>query len=260
MREFKIDELHVSEMKMYFKCGYAFKRRYIDGIIRPPAMVLILGSAVHTGVEKNLINKIENKKELPIGDVLDATNDSFKAEMLNGVSISNDEKLAGVTSTKRAALKMALGLAELHHAEIAPKIEPIAVEKSFILKAKGFNIGGKIDVVEDGALRDTKTAKKSPIESQLNSDMQPTVYSMAHYLDTGSIPEFKYDHLIKTKTPKQKTTVLKKKTKEDFSALLARFTLARDMIKKGIFMPAEPASCWWCSSGWCSYFDDCPYR
>ena len=271
-------KLHWSQISMLCRCGQQFNFRYIQGIVKPPAIALIVGSATHVSIEKNLRNKMEKKVLLPDEEVRQAAADDvnrrWQEEGADLSSLDEDEVGKGEKTIRGEAVDMAVSLSSLHGRELAPSIEPIHLERKWDVAIDGFpcDLQGTIDVQERvdwlpaqlpdqliapiTRIRDTKTRKASPPEGTADKDEQLTMYALAAKVLDGHIPELAMDFLVKTKTPKAKTQATHR-DQADFEPLLARIAAASRCIETGVFIPCAPDH-WVCARRWCGYFDMCP--
>lgn len=266
-------QLHVSMLDMLSRCGIQFERRYGArfGIwhkeeILPPGIALLVGTATHKAVEANLNHKIDTGELLPSEQVAETTRDSFHAAFDRQEVMLDPEEAVNVKKTVGDATDQAVALALLHHAELAPTLQPVAVEKRFVIETNGypFDLAGQIDIVEAGdGIRDTKTASKSPAEHVARS-MQMAMYSLSHQVETGRLPaKVSIDSLVKTKVPKLVTVqaVPEAEWVDPLLKRMHRFMEIIDAAKSGakVFTPAD-ASHWCCSPRFCGYFATCEFR
>lgn len=252
-----------SQMSMLSRCPVQFEWRYIKGVIRPPAVALIVGSGTHKSIEANMREKQEHGKLLPDNVVMDAARDAVNERWKEGVALDDEEKSRGEKSVRGDAVDTAVSLAYLHHTDLAPDIRPEHVEREWriVIPEASRDIIGYIDIQEredrNWTIRDTKTSGKSPpADAAWNSD-QLTMYALASHVLDKRIPPLALDYLVKTKTPKtvvQTTT----RTIEDFQPLLARISVALKLIDAGVFMPCAQDS-YVCSRKFCGYWSQCVY-
>ena len=272
-------EIHASWLTTLFRCGEQFRRRYILGEKKPPAVALITGSATHKSIEKNLQEKIISGNLLPEDVVTEIAYEEVDKRWENGVELDKDERELGERKMKNIAEKQAIACSLAHYKELAPKIQPIAVEDTFEFTIKGtdWKIKGTSDIEErigkDGIiLRDTKTANKKHPANSADVDRQLTMYSLKIYKQTGKMPDkITKDVLVK---PSIKKLLDIKNIKElppvevqvlethrnvaDLEPLLNHIAIAIKQIEAGIFPPTNPEN-WWCSPRFCGYYDTCPY-
>lgn len=246
---------------MLSKCGVQFQYRYLDGIKIPPAVALVVGTAVHKGVAADLTEKIAKGTLLPEEQVKDIARDALVAEWQKGVTLDEDYSAMGEKKAEAAATDTAVALARLHHTQVAPGINPTHVERPWVLDITGLPIqlAGTIDVQEGlKVLRDTKTASKSPAAETADKSLQLTTYALAVKMHDGAIPEkFALDYLVNTKTPKL-VQLESKRTDQDFKHLQARIYQAHRMIETGVFQPAAVDS-WICTPRFCGYWGMCEF-
>ncbi len=254
-------QLHVSGLNMLSKCGAQFERRYINGEKVPPGVSLVMGTAVHKAVAADLTEKITAGKLLPAEQVQDIARDALAAEWQKGVVLEEDYAALGEKKAAAVATDTAVSLAELHHEEAAPRLQPTHVERPWVLDIEGLpvQLAGTIDVQEGlKSIRDTKTSKKSPAADAADSSLQLTTYCLAVRQHDGAVPEkVGLDFLVHTKVPKL-VQIESKRTDADFQHLLERVYQASRMIEAGLFMPA-PLEAWWCSARWCGYHATCKF-
>ena len=260
----EIKALHQSSTNTALRCGEQFRRRYVEGEIIPPSIAAGRGTGVHKGNDANLKQKIQSKEDLPLSDIKDATRDGFLFAFRNGVYVPREERSA----TKRLlneGLNDALRCAEVYTEQVAPKIQPIAVEQKFLIKVQDLPLplAGTMDYQEKPLVGDIKTSTRTWAKDREKKEIQPIFYSLVHENEKGVRPTFRYDVLIArrgkngpTSTDYQELTV--NPTDNDYMALFFKLRLVCDMIEKGIFVPANPTS-WWCDEKWCGYWHTCPY-
>jgi hypothetical protein len=255
-------------MGMFARCGEQYRRRYIKGEKLLPGVALILGSGVHKGIEPNMIAKRDTGELLPIEQVQEITasavNERWESE---DIALTEEEKAKGWQVVKGETVDTAVSLAGVHHAQLAPIIQPLHVERKMEVDIKGFDhsLVGIIDLQEKpwgelkvGRVRDTKTRAASPPQGTADKMLQLTVYSAMVKAIDGDFPELAVDYLIKTKTPKAITETTTRKER-DYKAFLRRMEQMSEAILKEVFNPASRENSWMCDPRWCGYFDTCPY-
>lgn len=253
--------LSPSQLDMAAKCGLQWQYRYVDGLKIPPAVAMVIGTATHKSIEKNLRSKMEAKTLLPEQEVVQIASEALSNTWAGeGPVLSDDEKEQGEIKVKGAAVDTAVSLARLHHRVMAPGIQPLHVEREVYLELTGFphDLKGFLDIQEADGIRDTKTASKSPSGDEAASSTQGKFYSLARTVLDGLPPaKFSLDYLVKTKEPKA-VTVSAQIDEDDHRRLLLRVEKVSNMIQKGTFTPA-PHDAWYCSARWCGYWSRCPF-
>jgi len=151
-------------------------------------------------------------------------------------------------------------LAELHHVDLAPEINPSLIEERLEIKLPGFplDLVGYPDVVEvDGTIRDLKTRARKPAPGDAGLDLGLAFYNLGFEIKEGrTAPALMLDVLTKTKIPKRYTDVVPADASS--APLIQRIERAALAIESGAFMPADPGH-WKCSAKFCDYYDDCPW-
>jgi len=257
-------QLHQSHLALLYKCGYKFSRAVLDGEKEPPTVPLVVGTATHTTVAKNLNHKIDKGTLLTKEAIQDYSKDDFIKEWQESPVVLNEEEVAqGLKKTKDFAQDQARELIIAHHYDIANKINPKIIERKWVLKAKEFDydLAGQMDIDEGNQIRDTKTMKVNGGQRIVDLSEQYTFYALAKYTIDGIMPDFVIqDNLIKpTKTRSAYGIIYKStRTKEDFKIAVSRFALACEIIKKGSFVPANPIDPL-CSPKFCGFYPTCPY-
>lgn len=265
-------QLHVSMLEMMSRCGIQFQRRYgarfdcwEEEEIMPPGIALVTGISVHKAVEANLRNKmIEGGQLLAREQVATVADEEFRGIWQGGVMLTDDEAI-NVNKTFGGAVDQTVALALLHHDNLAPIINPVAVEEKFvILMGDGYpyDLAGKKDIREAQAIRDTKTKAATPPDGAARS-LQMSMYCMAEKVAKRGLPKKVYlDFLVKTKTPK---VVIREAVPEAswIQPLMRRIERAIEIIQsvkegKGQFTPADPEH-WCCSRRFCGWHATCPY-
>lgn len=254
--------LSVTQLDMLSKCGEQYRRRYLEGEIIPPGIALVVGSATDKAVSSDLQHKVDTGELLEAEAVSEIARDTVVVTVdHSGILLTEEELSLGLKAVKGQAVDKAVRLALLHHRGLAPHLEPTHVQRWWRIELDGYprDLVGIIDVQEGArAVRDTKTASKSPAADAAHSSDQLTMYAMACQVLDGAIPErLTLDHLVDTKEPKLVTLETTRQV-EDFLPILSRVETALNAIEKGVFVPARQQD-WWCSTKWCGYADTCRY-
>lgn len=186
-----------SQINTYLRCPAQYYFRYIKGLIMPPSASLTKGKAVHAGNEFNYRQKIESKTDLPVSRVLDYTASAFD-EFAQETDFEGKDKGKELDST--------IQLTKLYHEEVAPSVQPVAVEEKVEVSFDNteYTLLGYIDVLDDnGNIRDTKTTGRTPSEETIANSLQLSAYSLAHRQLTGKEENsIVLDYLVSTKQPK----------------------------------------------------------
>lgn len=246
---------------MLYTCPMRYEWRYVKGIKTPPGIALVTGTSTHAAVEKNLRNKLAKGVLLSEDEVADIARDTVhKVWDREGVLLDEDERAEGEAAVKGKTIDVAVALSRLHHQTLAPTIEPLALERTFLLTLNNFplDLAGTIDIEEATRLRDTKTYGKTPSQGAVDRSLQLSLYGLAKRMVDGRDPdELCLDVILKNKTPQVKVFKTTR-TDQDYTQLLRRVEVAARLIESGCFSPCAPDS-WQCSKKFCGYYDICDF-
>lgn len=273
MSEQKKPHLSPTQLGMLEKCGVQYQFRYLDKLkAKPPGANLHVGRGVHHAVELDLTEKMANAVLLPTEQIVDLARDGTLASMEeSGLSLEEHDTIA---VAKGFAVDKAVRLAQLHHAELAPELQPVAVERKFRVELKGYpyDLVGVIDVEEERewthgdaggivrVVRDTKTSAKSPAKDAADTSSQLTFYAAGKLALDGVLPDkLVLDTLVDLKRGPEIRYSETTRDMADVQMLLRRVERATQVIQAGAFMPANPATDWYCSAKWCGYHSQCPF-
>jgi hypothetical protein len=254
-------------ISMLQRCGEQFRRRYgarfgwadTEEII-PPSVSLVIGINTHKTIEKNLTSKIETGALLPTEEIKDTARDLATKSWDEEILLDPEEVLAKA-QVQADSVDTTISLSVLHHEVLAPTLRPKTIERRWVIQLEGFpyDLGGTWDIQEeDGVLRDTKTAAKSPTQNDADRSDQLTLYSMASKICENVAPPYMcVDTLVKLKEPKLITFATTRDQAQNES-LLRRIERAAEVIDGGRFMPANPTD-WWCNPRFCGYAPTCKF-
>lgn len=258
-----IDSIHQSSLGAALRCGEQFRRRYVMGHIIPPGIAAGRGTGVHAASKANLRQKIQTRVDLSLSDIKDATRDGYVHAFESGVYLAKEDR-AAKDRLLNEGLEDALRCATVYRNEVAPKLQPIAVEEKFKIDVGlPLLLAGMMDYQDLPIVGDLKTTSKKWAEGQIKQEIQPIFYSFVHEHEKGIRPKFIYHILIARRGKKGPTSEELQEqeiipTDNAYKSLFAKLRLFCEMIKKGVFMPANPSS-WWCTPKWCGYYYTCPY-
>jgi putative RecB family exonuclease len=230
--------LSVSQLKMYLRCPLQYKFRYIDGLIIPPRSELTLGKSIHGTLEENYRQKIKTEIDLPLEYITDLFSDRWEKAVVDTI-FEEDEKPGRVKDDGIALLKT-------YHTVVAPKVQPIEVERGFNLPIddQNYTLKGYIDLIDrDNLIVDHKTTKRSMRQDMIDSDLQLTTYSLAYRELVGKKEKgLRFDVMVRTKEPKiQQIETYRRQ--EDIDRLMKLFRRVNKAIESGIFYPNENFMC-----------------
>lgn len=258
------DVWHQSHLGMYLRCGLQYQYRYVDGIVRPPALRMVSGTAGHKGVQVDIQSKIDTG-ELATGEqVKDAVSDEYERRLsLEGAQLDEEERLEDLDKVIGKHKDRAIEGALVYHELVAPKLNPIATERPFRISPPGrpYKLAGAMDIQELSGVRDLKFRARSRYQEEADNSIQLTMYALAVRVLDGELPaRVGLDNVVKP--PKKGTafvkTVWSTRGLEDIKRLLRYTDWADSAKKRGDFHPADPTA-WCCSPKWCGYWEICPF-
>lgn len=241
--------LSVSQINSYLRCPAQYYFSYVRGIKMPPTKALTVGKVVHSAIEQNYKQKMESGVDLPIEVVRDIAAEEFNKQV-QFTDWGDDDP----GKVKDETIRMV----ELYHTEVAPGITPVAVELRVEVEFENvdYSLLGFIDLIDqDGFIRDTKTASRTPSDDEAAKSLQLTAYTLAYQCRYGCDPAgVKLDYLVNTKTPKY-IQLQASRTQQDVDRFLRLIGKVAGAISAGHFYP-NPTS-FLCSEKNCQYWQNC---
>jgi len=269
------------------RCGEMFRRRHIEGERRPRTLPQARGTAVHAAAREANLRRMD-AAVMSVEEAEDVAADAFEREVQDGITPSGD----AVDGEARpddvdAAKDFAVDLGGLYAKVVAPTLDVVAVERKVIVRPRDSDlvVHGTMDVITREpasvslvgqlraslgleeqetveVIRDAKTSEKSPAASAAERSQQLTMYGMIRSAETGALPgKYVLDYLVRTPGRGLRRHVPLETTRDarDVAALVRRINVAVAAVKRGVFVPADPALSWWCAPRWCEFWSDCPF-
>lgn len=252
-----IRHISPSMLGLYCNCQEAFRRRYIEGEIIPPAIAMAVGTGVHKAAEINHLQKIESGFDMRIDDLQDAAADGFR----NAIEDSG----VYFTGTRQELQKelgkgsdLSVRMAGLYGKQIAPKIQPVAAELKLSACHEDLAVPflGIVDVVNQGnVVADLKTANKKWRTGKEKESLQPAIYKYLLKKNYGH--DFGFDFHVLAYDGNVQHIEMRDKENIGYVVNLAKALL--NSVDTGCYMPAVPGH-WLCSDKWCGYHGTCRAR
>lgn len=245
-----------SQLVTYRRCPEAWRRRYVEGDIRPPGVAAFIGTGVHMADQEAFKVKLNCGLGLPPSQMADiAVAELDRRIESEGMQV--DRSLAIDTAYGHDA---AAAIARMHSVTVVPSYAPAMVESGFSIElpTAGTKLVGFVDLVDDvGRVIDIKTTGRSRSVRDVRESTQLTVYALAAMQATGSIPS---SVLLDVTNRDDRTRKVLESTRgvDDFRALASQVTAVLTGIRSGSFPPAAEGS-WYCCRKWCGYFADCKF-
>lgn len=236
--------LSISQMYTFMDCPARWMFKYLRGLPDPPNSNLSLGSAVHEAIGRNMAEKVITERDLDTADVLAVYRATWESKL--------EETEFTPEENPEAIGKEGEGLVAKYMAEVAPTVQPAAVEVYVHGAIGGVKVQGHVDLLcADGSIRDNKTAKSSPSKISGHTMLQLTTYEM---LCPGASEQVVVDTMVRNKTPKlvqlQHTI-----TAQDRLAPERIYPLAQATMRAGYFMPNRTSNL--CSRKNCAHWRAC---
>ncbi len=236
--------LSPSQLRCFMDCQvrwwFKYDLRYLD----PPTGKFALGKAVHAALALNFEQKMESYEDLPIAGVIALFREAWAMER-EQTEFRDDEDPAELAACGENLLAKYLD-------EVAPAIEPAAVELHVEGEIAGVSVQGWIDLLDvNGRILDIKTSARKPSSIAPEHRFQIATYAQ---LTPGANGEARIDTLVKTKSPglvKQSFTI----TDQDILATRALYPLAQTIMRSELYMPNRLSMN--CSRRNCSFWRDC---
>lgn len=228
---------------------------------RPPRIVMVVGSSVHSGAEANFKQKIESHEDLREADVV---GEAIAAYELNSPEAEldyedrdrNRKAVIGEKKDKTARVMCA------HCQKLAPGIQPIMVEarQEITLPKIGKTFLGFIDLVDDAEnIRDLKITSRAKSQNDADTSLQLSSYWLTYQALTGNAPaSVGLDCLVDGKRGVKLKSVNSQRTKQNLQRLVNTIMAVDTAIQAGNFPPCAPDN-WICSPRFCGYWDTCKY-
>jgi hypothetical protein len=236
--------LSPSSLNRFSQCQVKW---FYSKVLRLPetrGAALALGSAVHDALLGNYRVKLELGEMMPIADVVTLFGD-FLSEQLDQCVLGPDDDPQDLKDCGEIMVK-------LYMDQVAPTIEPAAIEKRVEGKIGDVPVCGYIDLLDtSGRVIDLKTAAKKPAGVQAPYRNQVATYSMLEPAASGVA-------CVSTLT-KTKTVALHQQTFEVTDAdrrLTERlYSISRDQMRSGLYLPNRDS--YTCSRTYCSHWERC---
>jgi CRISPR/Cas system-associated exonuclease Cas4 (RecB family) len=236
--------LSPSQVRSFMDCQTRWWFKY--GLKVPDAATgnQALGRAVHSALGENFAQKMETREDLAIEGVLALFREAWASER-DQTEFRDEENLQEIAATGEA-------LVAKYMKQVAPTIEPAAVEIQVHGEISGVPVRGWIDLLDvEGRVIDIKTAKARPSTIEPMHKFQVATY--AHLLP-GASGEGRIDTLVKTKTP-QVISQNFQITIEEMRAAQILYPAAQAAMRKQHYMPNRLSMM--CSRRNCSYWRHC---
>ncbi|MFN7998326.1 MAG: PD-(D/E)XK nuclease family protein [Bryobacteraceae bacterium] len=239
-----VSVLSPSQVRCFLDCPARWWFKYGLQLPERKNSSLALGLAVHQALEVNFREKIETREDLETTGVLMVFREAWM-EQVPQTDFMPDESQGDLR-------RLGERLVAKYMDEVAPRVEPAAVELDVRGQIAGIPVRGRVDILDvEGRLIDFKTASRRP--STVSSDY---AFQLATYqqLTPGASGEVRIDSLVKTQTVQivqQAYTV----DDSDIRATQVLYPMAQKAMGSGMYCPNRQSML--CSQKHCSFWKNC---
>ena len=182
--------LSPSQVRCFFDCPARWWFKYRLQLPERKNSSLALGLAVHQALEVNFREKLETQEDLETTGVLMVFREAWM-EQVPQTEFTSDESQGDLR-------RLGERLVAKYMDEVAPKVEPAAVELDVQGEISGVSVRGRLDVLDvEGRLIDFKTASRRPSCVSPDYAFQLATYQQ---ITPGASGEVRIDSLVKTQT------------------------------------------------------------
>ena len=236
--------LSPSQVRCFMECQTRWWFKYGLKYADPPTGNLAVGRAVHAALGHNFAQKVETYEDLPTLGVQALFRESWAMEC-EETEFRDEENPAEFAATGEA-------LVARYMDEVAPLIEPAAVELRVEGEIGGVKVQGWVDILDvEGRVVDIKTARAKPTSIEPMHRFQTATYCQ---LTPGASGKGRIDTLVKTKTP-QVISQSFEVTANDLRAAQTLYALAQHAMRAEVYMPNRLAMT--CSRRSCAFWRNC---
>lgn len=239
-----VDVLSPSQVRTFMDCQARWYFRYRRHLPDPPTGSLALGRAVHAALCENFRQKIETAEDLPVTGVVALYRLAWHEEA-ERTEFRDDEDAAEIGKSGES-------LVTKYMDEIAPFLQPTAVEVAVEGEIAGVPVQGVVDLIdEEGQIIDLKTRSRRPTAIPPADVFQVTTYRQLLPAATDLVW---IDSLIRTKSV-QVVRHSRQLIPDDFRATNTLYPLARQAMRSGTYMPNRLSL--YCSRRHCPFWREC---
>lgn len=233
--------LSPSQVRCFFDCQARWWFKYGLHLPERKNSSLALGLAVHQALEVNFREKIETREDLETAGVVCVFREAWMEQVPQTV-FTADESQGDLRRTGER-------LVSKYMDEVAPTVEPAAVELDVQGEISGVAVRGRVDVLDvEGRLIDFKTASRRPSSVSPDYAFQLATYQQ---ITPGASGEVRIDSLVKTQTVQivqQAYTVWD----ADVRATQVLYPMAQKAMGSGMYCPNRQSML--CSQKHCSFW------
>jgi len=236
--------LSPSQVRCFFDCPARWWFKYGLQLPEQKNSSLALGLAVHQALEVNFREKIDTHEDLETTGVLCVFREAWMEQVPETVFAPDESQGDLRRQGERLVAK--------YMDEVAPAVEPAAVELDVQGEIAGVQVRGRVDVLDvEGRLIDFKTASRRP--SCVSPDY---AFQLATYrqITPGASGEVRIDSLVKTQAV-QIVQQAYSVGEQDIRATQILYPMAQKAMRSGMYCPNRQSML--CSQKHCSFWKEC---
>jgi hypothetical protein len=236
--------LSPSQVRCFLDCPARWWFKYGLQLPERKNSSLALGLAVHQALEVNFREKLETHEDLETIGVVMVFREAWM-EQVPQTEFTLDESQGDLR-------RLGERLVAKYMDEVAPKVEPAAVELDVQGSISGVAVRGRVDVLDvEGRLIDFKTASRRPSCVSPDHAFQLATYQQ---ITPGASGEVRIDSLVKTQTV-QIVQLAYTVGEPDIWATQVLYPMAQKAMGSGMYCPNRQSLL--CSHTHCSFWKHC---
>ncbi|MGH9667432.1 MAG: PD-(D/E)XK nuclease family protein [Bryobacteraceae bacterium] len=238
--------LSPSQVACFTDCSAKWWFKYGLKMPDPKNANLALGIAVHESIGQYFRARMAGAAaDLEPEDAAAAFEHAWARQLEGDTVLRDEDDPEEIRATGRI-------LVSRYAAEIAPSIEPAAIEEPVEGVIAGVRVQGKVDIREtNGRLRDIKTASRKPCGVSAQHAFQLATYLQ---ITPAAANVAVVDTLVKTKTP-QLIQSFHRIDDQQIRATQRMYPLAQEAMRAGLYIPNRASNL--CSRKSCAFWRSC---
>lgn len=237
-----------SKLADYLRCPAFYYFRHVAALEVPSDPDTVIGSAAHAGIEQVLRARAGMDAEDPQAAVIGRVQEEAPY-------LAPDDE--GNLPDPEALARESWQIVQVYQDQIATTFEPVAVEQRMEATIAGVRVTCVLDVIDsEGRIRDTKTSKRKPTQTDLDENLQATMYDIAFTQNYGQPPKgMVFDYLLRRKSGIEAMSFpVRERTDADRNRLTRIVEEVVQAAESGRFYP-NPLNKYGC--GRCPFRDAC---
>jgi hypothetical protein len=236
--------LSPSQAATFLQCSAKWWFKYGLLLPEPKTASLAFGLAVHRTLEVNFRQKLETGTDLETAGMVAVFRDAWM-EQIGEVEFREDEDPLWLRCTGEHLIRRYMD-------EIAPRIQPAAVELDVSGEIGAVAVRGRVDLLDrNGTIVDTKTAHRRPACVSPDYAFQLATYSR---ITPGATGQARLDTLVKTATP-QLVQLEHSVTEQERRGPERIYPLVQEGMRSGLYFPSRQSVL--CSRRYCAFWKHC---